>query len=182
MRRSSSERESWIKVRSTRLVQTVLKQMGYAGGERRQKRSPACTAPVAQGRRTQRGTRRRHAARSRHRRIQVLDRRAGTEQPASAEGTAQSTRRASVPAAAARVRARRRCCASSPTTRAPRIRCSRKSRPTGSRAGLFEVQSQITDKDEYLTRPDKGRLLSQAAIDDRPEAVQEESAGAGRRL
>ena len=35
-----------------------------------------------------------------------------------------------------------------------------------ARAGLFEVQSQITDKDEYLTRPDKGRLLSQAAIDE----------------
>ena len=35
-----------------------------------------------------------------------------------------------------------------------------------TRAGLFEVQSQITDKDEYLTRPDKGRLLSQAAIDE----------------
>ena len=29
-----------------------------------------------------------------------------------------------------------------------------------TRAGLFEVQSQATDKDEYLTRPDKGRLLS----------------------
>ncbi|MEI7611987.1 MAG: ethanolamine ammonia-lyase subunit EutC [Betaproteobacteria bacterium] len=35
-----------------------------------------------------------------------------------------------------------------------------------NRAGLFEVQSQITDKDEYLTRPDKGRLLSQAGIDE----------------
>ena len=35
-----------------------------------------------------------------------------------------------------------------------------------TRAGLFEVQSQITDKDEYLTRPDKGRLLSQTAIDE----------------
>ena len=35
-----------------------------------------------------------------------------------------------------------------------------------TRAGLFEVQSQITDKDEYLTRPDKGRLLSQAAIEE----------------
>jgi ethanolamine ammonia-lyase small subunit len=34
-----------------------------------------------------------------------------------------------------------------------------------SRVGLFEVQSQISDKDEYLTRPDKGRLLSQAGID-----------------
>ena len=35
-----------------------------------------------------------------------------------------------------------------------------------ARAGLFEVQSQISDKDEYLTRPDKGRLLSQAGIDE----------------
>jgi len=35
-----------------------------------------------------------------------------------------------------------------------------------ARAGLFEVQSQITDKDEYLTRPDKGRLLSAAAIEE----------------
>ena len=35
-----------------------------------------------------------------------------------------------------------------------------------SRSGLFEVQSQITDKDEYLTRPDKGRLLSSAGTDE----------------
>ena len=35
-----------------------------------------------------------------------------------------------------------------------------------ARAGLFEVQSQISDKDEYLTRPDKGRLLSQAGTDE----------------
>ncbi len=35
-----------------------------------------------------------------------------------------------------------------------------------ARAGLFEVQSQISDKDEYLTRPDKGRLLSQAGLDE----------------
>lgn len=35
-----------------------------------------------------------------------------------------------------------------------------------SRAGLFEVQSQIEDKDEYLTRPDKGRLLSQAGMEE----------------
>ncbi len=35
-----------------------------------------------------------------------------------------------------------------------------------SRAGLFEVQSQIGDKDEYLTRPDKGRLLSQTGMDE----------------
>ena len=35
-----------------------------------------------------------------------------------------------------------------------------------TRAGLFEVQSQITDKDEFLTRPDKGRLLSAAAADE----------------
>lgn len=34
-----------------------------------------------------------------------------------------------------------------------------------ARAGLFEVQSQIGDKDEYLTRPDKGRLLSPAGIE-----------------
>jgi len=34
-----------------------------------------------------------------------------------------------------------------------------------ARAGLFEVQSQIEDKDEYLTRPDKGRLLSLAGIE-----------------
>ena len=35
-----------------------------------------------------------------------------------------------------------------------------------SRSGLFEVQSQITDKDEFLTRPDKGRLLSPAGTDE----------------
>lgn len=35
-----------------------------------------------------------------------------------------------------------------------------------TRAGLFEVQSQIGDKDEYLTRPDKGRLLSQSAVEE----------------
>lgn len=35
-----------------------------------------------------------------------------------------------------------------------------------ARNGLFEVQSQITDKDEYLTRPDKGRLLSAASVDE----------------
>ena len=35
-----------------------------------------------------------------------------------------------------------------------------------ARAGLFEVQSQIADKDEYLTRPDKGRVLSDAAIEE----------------
>lgn len=39
-----------------------------------------------------------------------------------------------------------------------------------TRAGLFEVQSQITDKDEYLTRPDKGRLLSAAG----QEAIQKQ--------
>ncbi len=33
-----------------------------------------------------------------------------------------------------------------------------------SRAGLFEVQSQIIDKDEYLTRPDKGRLLATEGV------------------
>lgn len=33
-----------------------------------------------------------------------------------------------------------------------------------TRCGLFEVQSQIGDKDEYLTRPDRGRLLSQAGL------------------
>ena len=32
------------------------------------------------------------------------------------------------------------------------------------KAGLFEVQSQITDKDQYLTRPDLGRKLSDEAI------------------
>ena len=35
-----------------------------------------------------------------------------------------------------------------------------------ARNGLFEVQSQITDKDEYLTRPDKGRILSAASVDE----------------
>ena len=35
-----------------------------------------------------------------------------------------------------------------------------------TRAGLFEVQSQATDKDEYLTRPDKGRLLSTAGTEE----------------
>ena len=35
-----------------------------------------------------------------------------------------------------------------------------------TKAGLFEVQSQISDKDEYLTRPDKGRLLSQAGMEE----------------
>ena len=35
-----------------------------------------------------------------------------------------------------------------------------------TRAGLFEVQSQISDKDEYLTRPDKGRVLSPTAIEE----------------
>ena len=34
-----------------------------------------------------------------------------------------------------------------------------------ARNGLFEVQSQITDKDEYLTRPDKGRVLSAEAVE-----------------
>lgn len=43
-----------------------------------------------------------------------------------------------------------------------------------SRAGLFEVQSQVVDKDEYLTRPDKGRLLSAAAI----ETIREKCAAA----
>ncbi len=33
------------------------------------------------------------------------------------------------------------------------------------KTGLIEVQSEITDKDEYLTRPDRGRRLSKAAID-----------------
>lgn len=32
--------------------------------------------------------------------------------------------------------------------------------------GLFEVQSQVADKDEYLTRPDKGRLLSDAGCEE----------------
>ena len=35
-----------------------------------------------------------------------------------------------------------------------------------TRVGLFEVQSQIGDKDEFLTRPDKGRLLSQAGMEE----------------
>ena len=35
-----------------------------------------------------------------------------------------------------------------------------------SHAGLFEVQSQATDKDEYLTRPDKGRLLSAPGMEE----------------
>ena len=35
-----------------------------------------------------------------------------------------------------------------------------------NRVGLFEVQSQAGDKDEYLTRPDKGRLLSAAGLED----------------
>ena len=35
-----------------------------------------------------------------------------------------------------------------------------------TRVGLFEVQSQAGDKDEYLTRPDKGRLLSAAGLDE----------------
>lgn len=33
------------------------------------------------------------------------------------------------------------------------------------KTGLIEVHSEITDKDEYLTRPDRGRRLSKAAID-----------------
>jgi ethanolamine ammonia-lyase small subunit len=33
------------------------------------------------------------------------------------------------------------------------------------KAGLFEVQSEITTKDQYLTRPDMGRRLSKAAVD-----------------
>ncbi|THF59312.1 ethanolamine ammonia-lyase subunit EutC [Pseudothauera rhizosphaerae] len=33
------------------------------------------------------------------------------------------------------------------------------------KSGLFEVHTEIADKDEYLTRPDKGRRLSQEAID-----------------
>lgn len=50
----------------------------------------------------------------------------GVQQPHRAEVLAElkrSTRRACVPAAPVRVRAPSRCCASSPTTRAPRIRC-----------------------------------------------------------
>ena len=34
------------------------------------------------------------------------------------------------------------------------------------RNGLFEVQSQVVDKDEYLTRPDKGRVLSPASAEE----------------
>ena len=33
------------------------------------------------------------------------------------------------------------------------------------KAGLFEVQSEITNKDQYLTRPDMGRRLSEAAVE-----------------
>ena len=33
------------------------------------------------------------------------------------------------------------------------------------KTGLLEVQSEITEKDEYLTRPDLGRRLSKAAIE-----------------
>jgi len=33
------------------------------------------------------------------------------------------------------------------------------------KAGLFEVLSEVGDKDKYLTRPDMGRRLSKAAID-----------------
>jgi ethanolamine ammonia-lyase small subunit len=33
------------------------------------------------------------------------------------------------------------------------------------KAGLFEVQSEISNKDQYLTRPDMGRRLSSAAVD-----------------
>lgn len=32
------------------------------------------------------------------------------------------------------------------------------------RAGLFEVQTQVVEKDQYLTRPDLGRVLSEAGI------------------
>lgn len=32
-------------------------------------------------------------------------------------------------------------------------------------AGLFEVQTQITEKDQYLTRPDLGRVLSAAGVE-----------------
>ncbi len=35
-----------------------------------------------------------------------------------------------------------------------------------TQVGLFEVQSQASDKDEYLTRPDKGRLLSDAGLEE----------------
>jgi len=34
-----------------------------------------------------------------------------------------------------------------------------------AKAGLIEVQSEIANKDQYLTRPDMGRRLSQAAAD-----------------
>ena len=34
-----------------------------------------------------------------------------------------------------------------------------------AKTGLFEVHTGIADKDEYLTRPDKGRRLSKEAID-----------------
>lgn len=33
------------------------------------------------------------------------------------------------------------------------------------KAGLFEVRTEITDKDSYLTRPDLGRRLSKEAVD-----------------
>ena len=33
------------------------------------------------------------------------------------------------------------------------------------RSGLIEVQTEVTDKDMYLTRPDLGRKLSQSGID-----------------
>ncbi|MDR3221815.1 MAG: ethanolamine ammonia-lyase subunit EutC [Candidatus Accumulibacter sp.] len=33
------------------------------------------------------------------------------------------------------------------------------------KTGLLEVQSEVTDKDQYLTRPDMGRRLSKEAID-----------------
>lgn len=32
------------------------------------------------------------------------------------------------------------------------------------RIGLFEVQTQVVEKDQYLTRPDLGRVLSQAGV------------------
>ena len=34
-----------------------------------------------------------------------------------------------------------------------------------AKTGLLEVHSEITDKDQYLTRPDLGRRLSKEAID-----------------
>jgi ethanolamine ammonia-lyase small subunit len=34
-----------------------------------------------------------------------------------------------------------------------------------AKTGLFEVHTEISDKDEYLTRPDKGRRLCKEAID-----------------